>query len=605
MTTITPLDFGSWPNTASWDTVYEGWQKINTNLDNLNNDKMEQSTYDPSSKEVDVYNMDNMDDGTTYVKTTNDYTTSDKNAIASISDKMDKSVYDPTSKNVSAFDMDNMTNWSTYVKTENNYTDSEKSSVATISWKMTKTTYDTANKQVDVYDMDNMENWSTYVKTTNDYTTSDKNLVATIGGKMDKSVYDPTSKNVSAFDMDNMDDGTTYVKTTNDYTTSDKNLVATIADKANIITWWTNWNFVTRDAWWDIQDSWIALNDSGTWTTDLLSADEIDDRISAWGGSWEVNTASNVWTWDWEVFKQKTWIDLELKTIKAWTNITVTNNASDIEISAASSVWEANTGSNVGTGDWEVFKQKAWIDFEYKTIKAWSNITVTNNASDIEIATTWLTSWEVNTASNVWTWDWDVFKQKTWTDLELKTIKAWSNITVTNNASDIEIDYSWVNMWTNSGSIAATYGTDYVSSAIPIGYAEHSRTRVRLYGSIYWTRSVTLSISSDWTDWTIHERHRDKANDCTATSTVSSATNTQLVKVNWLNGNLYNFYLDFDVIRTYNTDLLISRVYATPNLDRTIDLEIIKYGFISIGGQTNFYIKWENTGYHKLERYQS
>jgi hypothetical protein len=62
-----------------------------------------------------------------------------------------------------------------------------------------------------------------------------------------------------------------------------------------------------------------------------------DGTTTSWqtgGGGGEANTASNVGTGTGQVFKQKTGVDLELKTLKSGTNTTVTNNASDITIEA-------------------------------------------------------------------------------------------------------------------------------------------------------------------------------------------------------------------------------------------------------------------------------
>ncbi len=49
---------------------------------------------------------------------------------------------------------------------------------------------------------------------------------------------------------------------------------------------------------------------------------------------------------------------------------------------------EANTASNVGTGTGTIFKQKTGADLELKTLLQGSNITITNNASDVTIAAT-------------------------------------------------------------------------------------------------------------------------------------------------------------------------------------------------------------------------
>ena len=157
----------------------------------------------------------------------------------------------------------------------------------------------------------------------------------------------------------------------------------------------------------------------------------------ATGGSGEVNTASNVTSGGGiGLFKQKTGVDLEFKSLIAGTNITLTAGANDITIDAAGG-GEANTASNVGTGAGQVFKQKTGVDLELKTIKAGTNITVTNNADDITIDASG-GSGEVNTASNLGSGE-GVFAQKTGVDLEFKSLTAGDHITLTGAANDVTI----------------------------------------------------------------------------------------------------------------------------------------------------------------------
>lgn len=80
-------------------------------------------------------------------------------------------------------------------------------------------------------------------------------------------------------------------------------------------------------------DGWYMLDSTG-----------LETKLASGGG--EVNTASNVGTGS-DVFKQKTGVDLEFRTLVAGANITLTENANDITIAAFGSSGANTTLSNL------------------------------------------------------------------------------------------------------------------------------------------------------------------------------------------------------------------------------------------------------------------
>jgi hypothetical protein len=113
---------------------------------------------------------------------------------------------------------------------------------------------------------------------------------------------------------------------------------------------------------------------------------------------------------------------------------------------------ESNTASNVGTGV-DVFLQKLGIDLEFRTLLANAEVLITQNALDLafsigEIAQSKITGLvtalgtKIDTIVNVGSGVGQVFRDKVGTTLNLKTLLAGTDITITNNADDITIAFS-------------------------------------------------------------------------------------------------------------------------------------------------------------------
>ena len=185
---------------------------------------------------------------------------------------------------------------------------------------------------------------------------------------------------------------------------------------------------------------------AGTLVTLTPSANEILIDVAATG---ETNTASNVGGGA-ESFLQKVGVDLQFRTIVAGANVTVTELADTIQI-ASTDTGEDNLGANVGVGDAGVFRDKTGVTLNFRRLVAGSNIDITENADTINIAATGLG--ETNTMSNIGGFA-EVFAQKNGVDFELRTLQAGSNIQITQNLDNLLIDainVGEVNTTSNAG----------------------------------------------------------------------------------------------------------------------------------------------------------
>jgi len=102
---------------------------------------------------------------------------------------------------------------------------------------------------------------------------------------------------------------------------------------------------------------------------------------SAGGGGGEDNTGANVGSGTGLVFRDKTGVIINFKTLLQGSNITLTDNADDITI-AATGGGEVNTSSNVGTGV-GLAKAKNVFDLPFRSIINSSKISWTENTDDI------------------------------------------------------------------------------------------------------------------------------------------------------------------------------------------------------------------------------
>jgi hypothetical protein len=194
------------------------------------------------------------------------------------------------------------------------------------------------------------------------------------------------------------------------------------------------------------------------------------------------------------VFKQKSGTDLQFKTIVAGSNVTLTPGTDTLTI-AATDTGEVNTASNVGTGD-GVFKQKTGVNLEFKSLVAGSNVTITPGTDSITIAST--DTGEVNTASNLGATGEGVFAGKVGVDLQFKKLIPGTNVTFSSNGESITINAAG-GAQTMAGTITQTQktvGTSAVRATVSGSAPSATRKKLVLKPSKNNTGSIFLGSSA-------------------------------------------------------------------------------------------------------------
>jgi hypothetical protein len=109
---------------------------------------------------------------------------------------------------------------------------------------------------------------------------------------------------------------------------------------------------------------------------------------SAASGAGEANTSSNLGAGE-GVFSAKVGVDLRLKSLVAGTNVSLSSDSNEITINASgggAASGESNTASNVGSGT-GIFKQKTGVDLEFKSLFGLSGVVLDNQTNEINIGT--------------------------------------------------------------------------------------------------------------------------------------------------------------------------------------------------------------------------
>lgn len=159
------------------------------------------------------------------------------------------------------------------------------------------------------------------------------------------------------------------------------------------------------------------------------------------GTGGEPNTGQNLGAGEGEVFAQKSGFSLEFRTLKQGNNVTITQSANEIEIASnAGGGGEANTASNlsegVELGTVGLFNRKVGVDLQFSSLAAGPGIALNKGLETVTIENLFT---DQTTASNLGTGA-GVFANEVGSDLRFRSLIGGTNITIQENANDITIN---------------------------------------------------------------------------------------------------------------------------------------------------------------------
>ena len=134
-----------------------------------------------------------------------------------------------------------------------------------------------------------------------------------------------------------------------------------------------------------------AGTDNDKWMTPLRVKQAIDEFASATG---EANTASNVGTGDGEIYKEKVGVDLRLRKLIGGTNVSISTGTDDVTINASgggaselSDLSDVNTSTptnrNVLVADGVDWESRALVEADISDLGTYNNYTHPNHSGDV------------------------------------------------------------------------------------------------------------------------------------------------------------------------------------------------------------------------------